>query len=63
MVKRLGGDNRFDSALKDTAFKKNPVLTLKAFNTYVSPESDYLPFIAATGMLLLEANYIAELYI
>jgi len=53
------GDNRLKSALKDTSFKKNTVLTFKTFDAYISAEPDHLPFIAAAGMLFLEANYIA----
>ena len=63
LVKGLVGDNRFDSTLKDAALKKNMALTFKTFNTYISAKPDYLPFIAAAGMLLLEANHITELYI
>ncbi len=53
------GDKGFDSTLKDDAVKKDIVLTFKAFNADVSAEPDYLPLIAATGVLLLEANYIS----
>ncbi len=63
LVKGLLGDNRFDPALKRTAFKKNTMLTFETFNTYVSAKPDYLPFIAAAGMLLLEANHITKLYL
>jgi len=56
------GVNSLDSALKDSALKKNAVLTFKTFNAYISAEPDYLPFIAAAGMLLLEANNITESY-
>ncbi|GAI85303.1 unnamed protein product, partial [marine sediment metagenome] len=39
------------------------MLTVKASNPYISTESDYLPFIAPAGVLLLEANYITQLYL
>ncbi len=52
------GDDRFDSALKDAAFKKDAVVTFKAFNAYISAEPDYLPLVAAAGVFLLEANHI-----
>ncbi len=35
----------------------------KALNPNVSTESDYPPLIAAAGVLLLEANYITQLYL
>jgi hypothetical protein len=34
------------------------MVALKALNSYISPESDHLPFIAVTGVLLLETDYI-----
>ena len=57
------GDNGFDSTFKDSSLKKNTVLTLKTFNADISTKPDDLPFIAAAGMLFLEANHIAELYL
>ena len=39
------------------------MLALKAFNSYISTEPDYLPLIATTGMLLLEADDITQLYL
>ena len=51
------------SALKDAALEENTVSTFKALNPNISTESDYLPLIAAAGVLLLEANYIAQLYL
>jgi hypothetical protein len=53
----------FNSTLKDTALKKNMALAFKTFNPYISPKSDHLPLIAATGVLLLKANYITQPYI
>ena len=39
------------------------MLALKALNPYISAEPDYLPLIATTGVLLLEANHITQLYL
>ena len=52
------GDESFNSALKDTSLEENTVPTFKALNPNVSTEPDYLPLIAATGVLLLKADYI-----
>ncbi len=57
------GNNTFNPALKNAALKKNPVVTFKAFNSDIGAKPDYLPFIAATGVLLLEADNITELYL
>ena len=51
------------SALKDAALEENTVSTFEALNPDVSAESGYLPLIVAAGVLLLEANYIAQLYL
>ena len=39
------------------------MLAFKAFYPDVNPESNHLPLVAATGMLLLEANHITQLYL
>ena len=39
------------------------MLTFNAFDSYISAEPDYLPLIATTGVLFLEANYITQLYL
>jgi hypothetical protein len=57
------GDKGLNAALKDAALKEYPALALKAFDSDISPEPDYLPLIAAAGVLLLEANRIAQLYL
>ena len=49
--------------LKDAALKDNTVLAFEAFNSYISPEPDYFPFVATTGMLLLQADDITQLYL
>ncbi len=35
----------------------------EAFNPDIGADSDYLPLVAATGVLLLEANHITQLYL
>ena len=49
--------------LKDASFNEDTVLALKALNSYISTEPDYLPLIATTGVFLLEANYVTQLYL
>ena len=39
------------------------MLAFKTFKTYISPKSDYLPFIATAGVLFLEANHITQPYL
>jgi len=39
------------------------VLAFEAFNSDISPEPDHLPLIATTGVLLPQANHIAQLYL
>jgi len=57
------GNEGFNSTLKDTSFKENTMPTFKALNPNVSTEPDYLPLIAAAGVLLLETNHITQLYL
>ncbi len=52
------GNEGCNSELKDASLEENTVSTFKALNPNVSTEPDYLPFIAAAGVLLLEANHI-----
>ena len=47
--------------LKDTAVEENVALAFKAFNPDISTQPYHLPLIATTGVLLLEANHIAQL--
>jgi len=54
----LSGNKFFNSALKDTSFKEDTVMALKAFYAYISPQPHHLPLIATTGMFLLEPNNI-----
>ncbi len=58
-----GGYNGFNSALKQAAFEEDMALTFQALNTNVSTKPDYLPLVAAAGVLLLQVNHIAKLYI
>jgi hypothetical protein len=55
------GNKIFDPPLEGTALQKNPALALEAFNPDICPQPDHLPFIAAAGVLLLEADDIAQL--
>lgn len=56
------GNKSANSALKNTPFDEELVLAFKAFNPYISPKPDYLPFIATTGVLFLETNHITQPY-
>ena len=47
---------------KDASFQKNPVLALEAFNADVRAQPYYLPFVAAAGVLLLEADNVTKFY-
>ena len=57
------GNKGLDSALKDTAFNEDSMLAFEAFDSYISAQPDYLPFITTTGVLFLEADYIAQPYL
>ncbi len=39
------------------------MLAVEAFNPDISADSDYLPLVAATGVLFLEANHVTQLYL
>ena len=39
------------------------MLALEALNADICTKTDYLPFIAAAGVLLLEADDITQLYL
>jgi len=56
------GNKGFDSSLKDTALKENVVLAFEALNPYISAQPHHLPFIAAAGVLLLEVDYVSNVY-
>lgn len=52
------GGNGFNPARQQAAFEEDTVLTFETLKTNVGTKPDYLPLIAAAGMLLLEANHI-----
>jgi len=56
------GNKGFNPALEDTALKENTSLAFEALNPDISAEPDYLPLMATTRMLLLEAYHITQLY-
>ncbi len=53
----------YNSTLKDTTLKEDAALAFKAFNPNISAQPYYLPLIATTRVLLLEANHITQLYL
>ena len=55
------GNKGANSALEGTALQEYPALALEAFNADVGSYPDHLPLIAAAGVLLLEADDIAQL--
>jgi len=57
------GDKGSNSTLKDTTLEKDAVLAFKAFDTDVSAKPDYLPLVAAAGVLLFEPDHVAQLYL
>ena len=50
-------------ALKNPPLQKNAMMALLALDPNVSPDPDHLPLVAATGVLLLQPNYITNLYL
>ena len=48
---------------KDTALNEDTVLTLKTLDADIGTEPHHLPFIAAAGVLFLEANHVAQPYL
>jgi len=57
------GDKGFNPAFKDTSFQHHIMLALEAFNPDVGTKPDYLPFIAAAGVLFLEPDDITHPYL
>jgi len=57
------GNKGFNSAFKGATLKEDATLAFEALNSYISPKPDYFPLIATTGVLLLKANYITQLYL
>jgi len=58
---QLTGNKFFNPSLEDASFQEDAVMAFKAFYSYASPQPHHLPFIAATGMLFLEANDVPHL--
>ena len=54
------GNKFFYPALEDAPWEKDSVLALKAFYPYVGSKPHHLPFIAAAGVFLLEADYVIQ---
>jgi len=52
-----------DAALEDTACQEDATLASLAPDTDIGPEPYYLPLVAATGVLLLEADHISQPYL
>jgi hypothetical protein len=57
------GEKTLHPALKNPPLQKNAMMTLLAFDPNISPNPDHLPLVAATGVLLLQLNYITNLYL
>jgi len=49
--------------LKNPTLQKNAMMALLAPDANISPNPDHLPAVAATGVLLLQLDYIANLYL
>jgi hypothetical protein len=56
-------DKTSHPALKHTPSQKNMATALLAFDPDVGPHSEHLPLVTATGMLLLQPNYITNPYL
>ena len=57
------GNEGLDPPFQDAALQQDAALALEALNPDISPEPDYLPVIAATGVLFLEADHIPQPYL
>lgn len=57
------GDKGFNPALEDAAFEENTALAPEALDSDIGPEPDYLPFVAAAGVFLLEADDVTQPYL
>ena len=57
------GGNAFNPARQQAAFEEDTALTFETLKTNVSAKPDYLPLIAAAGVLLLQVDYVTKLYI
>ena len=57
------GDKGFNPALEDAAFEEDTALAPEALDSDIGPEPDYLPFVAAAGVFLFEADNISQPYL
>jgi len=57
------GNEGFNPVLKGTSLQKDAVLAFEAFNPDIGAEPDHLPFIAATRVLFLQADHVAQFYL
>jgi hypothetical protein len=57
------GNKGSNSTLKDAALQEDTALAFKAFKANISPHPYYLPLIAATGVFLVEADHVTQLYL
>jgi len=57
------GDKGANTAFEYTAWQEDPVLAALAPDADIGPEPDYLPLVAATGMLFLEADHVPQSYL
>jgi hypothetical protein len=53
----------FNAALKKAAPEEDAMPALEALHPDVGASSDYPPLVAAAGVFLLEADYVAQLYL
>ena len=56
------GNKGSDAALEDRTLQQDTVLAFKALNPDVGAQPDYPPLITATGVFLLEAHHVTQLY-
>jgi len=57
------GNKTLHPALKNAPLQKNTAAALLALDPDVGPHSEHLPLVAATGMLLLQPNYVTNPYL
>ena len=58
----FSGNKCGHSTLKDASFEKDTVLAFEAFNPDVHTQPDYLPFVTAARVFLLEADDVTKFY-
>jgi hypothetical protein len=57
------GNEGFNLALENTPLQHHPALALETLDTDVGTQPGYLPFIAAAGVFLLQADDITQSYL